>query len=59
MTTPRYATHWEVSGYDPDRPENYNLCIRFVATEKEALALKAEYLERGYEHVNIAPPRGV
>lgn len=57
MTTPRYDTHWEVSGYHPDKREPFDLYINFFPTEARALEVKEELIRQGYEHINIVPPR--
>lgn len=57
MTTPRWDTHWEVSGHHPDKREPFNVYINFFSTEALALACKEELIRLGYEHINIVPPR--
>lgn len=57
MATPRYDTHYEVSGYHPDKKEPFNLYINFFKTESLALECKQILESQGYEHINIVPPR--
>lgn len=57
MTTPRWDTHWEVSGRHPDKREPFDLFIGFFPTEALALSTKQTLIDQGYEHINIVPPR--
>lgn len=59
MSTPRYDTHYEVSGYHPDKKEPFDFYINFFATEALALECKEKLITQGYEHINIVPPRNL
>lgn len=58
MATPRYDTHWEVSGHHPDKREPFDLYIGFYPTELAADQAVENLKRQGYEHINKIPPRG-
>ncbi len=59
MASPRYDTHYEVSGFHPDKKEPFDFYINFFPTENLALECKQILEQQGYEHINIVPPRGL